>query len=120
MPRRSLARWLAPLALVAAALALLVVLTTSSSDTPTQDSAAPITSSTATAPGKRRAPSTTTTARRSTTGPTNGATTYTVQPGDYLSTVAAKTGLSVERLRRLNPGLDANSMTVGQQIKLQP
>jgi hypothetical protein len=34
--------------------------------------------------------------------------------------VSAKTGVSVDRLRALNPGLDANSMTVGQQIRLAP
>jgi LysM repeat protein len=119
MPPRSFARWLAPLALLAAALALLVVLTTSSSDPPTQDSAVPSSPSTTTPP-KRPAPSTTTTARRATTGPTSGKKSYTVQAGDFLSTVSEKTGVPVARLRELNPGLDANSMTVGQQIKLEP
>jgi LysM repeat protein len=43
-----------------------------------------------------------------------------VQAGDILSTVAQKTGVPVDRLRELNPGLDANAMTVGQQIRLAP
>jgi LysM repeat protein len=107
---------------VAAALALLVVLTSSSSDTPSPDSASPIVPSTTTTTRKRRpaATPTTTTAQSGTTGPTSDGKTYTVQAGDFLSTVAEKTGVSVDRLRELNPGLDANSMTVGQQIKLAP
>src|SRR3954462_15356223 len=122
MPPRSPGRWLAPLALVAAALALLVVLTSSSSDPPSQDSAAPIAPSTATTPKKRRpAATTTTTARSGTTGPTTtDAKTYTVQTGDYLSTVSEKTGVPVERRPEPNPGLDANSMTGGQEITLAP
>jgi LysM repeat protein len=118
MPRRSPARWLAPLALVAAALALLVVLTSSSSNQPTQDSA-PITAPTGSTP-KRRATTSTPAAATGTTGTTPAQKTYTVQAGDILATVSQKTGVSVERLRQLNPGLDANAMTVGQRIKLAP
>jgi|tagenome__1003787_1003787.scaffolds.fasta_scaffold19047091_2 LysM repeat protein len=119
MAPRSPARWLAPLALAAAAIALLVVLTSSSSDQPAIDSAPPAPTTETTAPKRRAARSSTTTAPAR-TGPTSGAKTYTVQSGDILATVAAKTGVSVERLRELNPGLDANAMTVGQQIKLAP
>jgi LysM repeat protein len=103
--------------LAAAAIALLVVLSSSSSDQPATDFAPPA-PTTETAPKRRAARSTTTAPAR--TGPTSGATTYTVQSGDILATVAAKTGVSVARLRRLNPGLDANAMSVGQQIRLAP
>ena len=65
---------------------------------------------------------TATTASKTATTPSSSRApaTYTVQAGDYLSTVAERTGVSVERLRALNPGLDANSMHVGQKIQLQP
>jgi LysM repeat protein len=118
MAPRSPARWLAPLALAAAAIALLVVLTSSSSDQPATDSA-PLAPTTETTP-KRRAASSTTTATTGATGPTTAAKTYTVQSGDVLAAIAAKTGVSVARLRELNPGLDANAMSVGQQIRLAP
>jgi len=45
---------------------------------------------------------------------------YTVKDGDFLTTVSAKTGLSIDRLRELNPGLDANALRVGQKIRLAP
>jgi LysM repeat protein len=122
MAPRSPARWLAPLALVAAAVALLVILSSSSTDQPAQDSAPLAPETTGTATSERHATTTTSTAATTTTptGPTSTEKTYTVQAGDYLSTVSEKTGLSVDRLRELNPGLDANSMTVGEEIKLQP
>jgi LysM repeat protein len=41
-----------------------------------------------------------------------------VKSGDNLSSVAEKTGLSVEKLEALNPKLDAQSLQVGQKIKL--
>jgi LysM repeat protein len=118
MAPRSPARWLAPLALAAAAIALLVILSSSSSDQPATDFAPPA-PTTETAP-KHRAARTSTTPAAARTGPTSGAKTYTVQSGDILATVAAKTGVSVAELRRLNPGLNANAMSVGQQIKLAP
>ena len=72
-----------------------------------------------TATQSTRARTTKTTTTTTTHAPTTAAATYTVQAGDFLSTVAAKTGVSVERLRALNPGLDANAMHVGQQIRLR-
>jgi LysM repeat protein len=108
------ARWLAPLALVTACLALVVVLTTSgSSDTPSAPEQIPAPAGTT---AKAPARSTTNTAAADQPAPS---ATYTVQAGDFLSTVADKTGVSVERLRQLNPGLDANSMHVGQKIRLK-
>jgi|SRR5438093_1057762 LysM repeat protein len=119
MAHSSPARWLAPLALVAAAVALGAVLSSGLSSSPSDTQpAAPV-------PTPRNADR----ARgRTTTGPKAGtkrkqpgaSKTYTVQPGDFLSDVAEKTGVPVERLRELNPGLDANSMHVGQKIRIAP
>jgi LysM repeat protein len=41
-----------------------------------------------------------------------------VQSGDTLSAIADETGVSVENLLQFNPGVDANSMRVGQKLKL--
>ena len=118
MAHSSPGRWLAPLALLAASLALVVVVATglgssSSSDPTTPD--VPVSTATQTT----RARTTKTTTTTTTHAPTTAGATYTVQAGDFLSTVAAKTGVSVERLRALNPGLNANAMHVGQQIRLR-
>ena len=117
MAHSSPARWLAPVALVAGVLALVVVLATSggsSSSSPDSSPTAPAQKRSKQAPRKA--------ATRPATTPVNDSQqhTYTVQAGDYLSTVSEKTGVSVERLRELNPGLDANSMSVGQEIRLAP
>jgi LysM repeat protein len=113
MAHSSSARWLAPLALVAACLALVVVLTTGgSSDSGSAQEQIPPAPAGTTA--KAPARSTTTAAQ-----PALSSATYTVQSGDFLSTVAEKTGVNVDRLRQLNPGLDANAMHVGQQIRLK-
>jgi LysM repeat protein len=45
---------------------------------------------------------------------------YTVRPGDTLTGIAARTGVSLERLRQLNPRLDSESLHPGQRIKLSP
>jgi LysM repeat protein len=115
MAHSSPARWLAPLALAAAMLALVVVLTTSgSSDTPPGPEQVTSGPAGATATTPARSATTATTPAQ----PAPSAT-YTVQAGDFLSTVAEKTGVSVDRLRQLNPGLDANAMHVGQKIRLK-
>ncbi|HEY3019842.1 MAG TPA: LysM domain-containing protein [Solirubrobacteraceae bacterium] len=119
MAHSSPARWLAPLALVAAAVALVVVLSSGLSSSPDTQPASPV-PSTRTGDGDRGR----TTARPNRTArrqPRPGTSkTYTVQPGDFLSDVADRTGVPVERLRELNPGLDANSMHVGQKIRIAP
>jgi LysM repeat protein len=112
--RRSPARWLAPLALVACAVAVYTVVnaTLLSSDEPAATSTSKTTtakSSTASQrskSGKRR----TTRRRRA----------YTVKSGDTLSSIAVKTGVSLERIQALNPKLDSNSLQTGQRVKLSP
>jgi LysM repeat protein len=44
---------------------------------------------------------------------------YIVRSGDTLSGIAEKTGVPVERLQELNPGLDQFSLVKGQRIKLR-
>ena len=45
--------------------------------------------------------------------------TYVVKPGDTLSRIAAKVGVSVEALQRLNPKLDQFSLQSGDRVKLR-
>jgi LysM repeat protein len=112
-PRRSPARWLAPIALVACAFAVYTVVnaTLLTSDDRTGTSPPPAKSSgtsktrTVSERSKQRA-------RRSRT--------YTVKPGDTLSSIAVKTGVSLERIQALNPNLDSQALQTGQQVKLSP
>jgi LysM repeat protein len=45
---------------------------------------------------------------------------YTVKTGDTLGRIAAKTGVPVARLQRLNPQLDPQALVSGQRIRLRP
>jgi LysM repeat protein len=44
---------------------------------------------------------------------------YTIQSGDTLGKIAAKTGTTVARLEQLNPGIDPTALRVGQTIRVQ-
>lgn len=44
---------------------------------------------------------------------------YVVAPGDTLSGIAEKTGVPQQRLERLNPDLDAQTLNAGQEIRLR-
>lgn len=113
--RRSPARWLAPLALVACAVAVYTVVnaTLLSSDEPATTS-----STSKTTTGKSS-----TVSQRSKSGKrrsTRRRRTYVVKSGDTLSSIAVKTGVSLERIQALNPKLDSNSLQTGQRVRLSP
>lgn len=102
MPYRSPARWLAPAALVAAALAVAIVVSggeesPSSSGTPAVTTARTTTAQSSSKPKRK---------------------TYTVKAGDVLSAIAEDTGVTVERLMELNPGVDAQTLQTGQKLRL--
>lgn len=44
---------------------------------------------------------------------------YTVQANDSLTRIAAKTGISVARLQTLNPRIDPNALQPGQRLRLR-
>lgn len=99
----SLARFVAPLALVVAALAVVAVVATSAGNGDGGSTA-------------------TTTASKTTTAtkpPKPQPKTYTVKEGDNLSIIAEKTGVTVEELQALNPDLDPQALTVGQKITIR-
>ena len=43
---------------------------------------------------------------------------YTVQPGDTFTAVAARFGLPPAELQQLNPGIDLDLLTIGQELRL--
>ncbi len=45
--------------------------------------------------------------------------TYTVEPGDTLTTISDKTGVSVDKLTRLNPKIDPQALGSGQELRLR-
>jgi LysM repeat protein len=54
-----------------------------------------------------------------TTATTKRATVYVVKPGDSLSAISVKTGISVATLESLNPGIDPNALQAGQRLTLR-
>jgi LysM repeat protein len=114
-PRRTPARWLAPIALVACAFAVYSVVNANllSSDAPA-GSARSATASTSSKSG--------TASQRSGSGRRSGRRrrTYTVKPGDTLSSISLKTGVPLARIQELNPQLDSQSLQTGQRVKLSP
>jgi Tfp pilus assembly protein FimV len=44
---------------------------------------------------------------------------YSVQPGDSLTSIAAKTGIAVAALEALNPNIDPNALQTSQRIRLR-
>jgi|SRR5947209_6309639 len=109
MAHRSSVRWLAPVVLIGAAgLVVGETVSTLHHSSPSAPGVGPA------ARGGRARTTTTTATTTSTTSPR----TYTVHAGDLLSTVSQRTGVSIERLKALNPGLDPTAMRVGQRIRL--
>jgi LysM repeat protein len=46
-------------------------------------------------------------------------TTYVVRPGDTLSAIALRTHVPIATIERLNPGVAANALRVGQRLRLR-
>lgn len=49
----------------------------------------------------------------------SGEETYTVESGDFFSTIAEEAGISTQRLERLNPDVDPTALQPGQVLKLR-
>jgi LysM repeat protein len=117
--RRSPARFLAPLALIAVLVAFLAIVSGSSEPGSPPSSSDETTSTSST--------KSTTTATKTSTAKTQkksakaGASdkTYTVQVGDTLGGIADKTGVPLERIEELNPDVDPHTMNAGQEIRLK-
>jgi LysM repeat protein len=109
--RLSLARLLAPLALIACAVAVLAMVLgsgvtgddSSSKSTGARDLPPPTERTTATTGKKRK----------------KLPATYTIRANDTLSGIASRWGTTVEKLQELNPDLDPQGLVAGQKIKLR-
>lgn len=107
--RRSPARFLAPLALLAFAVAFaLVILSFASSESDDGGGGR-----TTTETGER------TTRENARQGRRSRRPFYRVKLNDTLGLIAEKTGVGVERLQALNPELDPQNLIVGQRIRLR-
>lgn len=118
MARRSSARWLAPLALGGSVAAVLLVVSVSGGPDGTgpPGAATAVTGSTGATATGAPAPATVAT----TTSPRPGRRTYVVRAGDTLSRIAARAGVPLAVVERLNPNVDAQTLQAGQRIKLRP
>jgi hypothetical protein len=67
-------------------------------------------------PGSPAAPSTTV---RTTIRPAGGRRFWTVRAGDTFALVAARSGVSVATIARLNPGVRSTSLHIGQKLRLR-
>lgn len=106
--RRSIGRWLAPVALITCVVAVYAVVdntllkedsASSGSDTTQQATPTKTTSGKAAKKTKRRRA-------------------YTVKAGDTLSAISIKTGVSLATIQRLNPKLEADTLHAGQRVRL--
>jgi LysM repeat protein len=107
MARRSPARFLAPIALVAFAVVLYTVV---------QDSRDPAGGESGSPAGATATPSKSKTSSKEKKSTKRKRKTYTVKSGDTLSGIAEKTNVSLETLRDLNP--KADTLSPGQKLKL--
>jgi LysM repeat protein len=117
--KRTPARVLAPLALVAFGLALLLIVASAgdTDDEPSQsESTRQEQRDLELAKEKRRREKTE--ERREGQGKLPQGI-YVVKTGDTLGSIAEKTGIPVERLQELNPELDPQALVSGQKIKLR-
>ena len=92
---RSPGRWLGPLALLAALVAVFVIFNATTGDEePTQ------------------------TAKQTSTGEKKKSGGKKKSSSEEEQTSAEETGVSVEELQELNPGVDSNSLSIGQELRL--
>ena len=110
--RSSLARLLAPLALIVSIVAVLAVVLGSGVVGKGDEGAETA--------GTRDAPAATErTTRRERRRERREAATYTIKANDTLGGIAEANGTTVERLQELNPQLDPQGLVAGQKIKLR-
>ncbi|MEA2227621.1 MAG: hypothetical protein QOF04_1251 [Solirubrobacteraceae bacterium] len=112
--RRSPARWLAPLAILACGFAVYTVVNSGlRSDDPAAGRPAATTGASGTSKTRTVSEGRSPVRKKSTR-------TYTVKPGDTLSSIASRNGMSLARLQELNPELDSQALQTGQRVKLTP
>lgn len=111
--RRNPARYLALLALAAVVAALYLVVHHYTGPTASTQGAASVQTSSATT--KPKADRTTVAAHPAPSSPEF----YIVRPGDSLSVIASRSGVTLGALEALNPGLRADQIQPGQHLRLR-
>jgi LysM repeat protein len=116
--RKSPARFLAPLALIAVLVAFLAIVT-SSGDSGGAGSSEPANSTSARTTTTTKASTKAKAKAKAKAKKEDAGDTYTVQVGDTLGGIADKTGVPLERIEELNPNVDPHAMNSGQEIRLK-
>jgi LysM repeat protein len=110
--RRSAARWLAPIAIVAVGAAAYGIVKSGSGDrggSPARSTARPGAERAAEGPAGETTENGAEPARRR----------YVVRSGDTLSSISLETGVAVARLQQLNPDIDVQALQPGQRLRLR-
>src|SRR5437588_9524255 len=105
--RRSVGRYLAPIALVAAGVAIYLVVHSELEKTHASTSAHH--------PALVRTTGASRTSHRVTSKPRF----YVVKSGDSLSSISVKTGVSLGTIESLNPSVNPNALQTGQHLRLR-
>jgi LysM repeat protein len=105
--RRSIGRWLAPVALITCAVAVYVVV----------DNTLLKNDSASNSNGTTQTTTTKSTSKKSAKGHKRRRA-YVVKSGDTLSAISIKTGVSMTTIQRLNPKLQADTLHAGQRVRL--
>jgi LysM repeat protein len=113
------ARLLALLALIGAGVALAVVISSASSDSSGSSAGSSKTAEKARDLGEPASDSGQRRSRKQRRADKLPQDVYVVKSGDTLGGIAETTGVPVERLQELNPGLDQFQLVAGQRIKLR-
>ena len=108
--RRSPARLLAPISLIAFILVLFIVIASSGTDEDSGDNGSSV---------SQQQTDQVSTTGDTTTGPTVSGNFYTVKTGDTLAGIAEEVGVPVARLQELNPALDPQALVSGQKIRIR-
>lgn len=120
--RRDLARYAAPAAFLVAITILVVLVHSalSSGGGETTTAAQQATTQRTTTHATTTKPKTTTKSSTATTSTTTaGAQYYTIQSGDTFGSIAAAEGTTIGALEQLNPDVNPNALSVGQQIRIK-
>ena len=103
-PRSIVARVLVPLAMVAVIVAVVAIVSGTMSDS---------------GKGERKGERKARTEQQQSQKPEFEGDTYVVQPGDTLTGIVAKTGVSAAKIQKLNPDLDPETLATGRTLKLR-
>jgi LysM repeat protein len=113
--RQQVARFAAPAAFLLAVTILVLLVRSATSEDEPATSPPPATTQ---APATTAAPAATTPPPETAPATTAAGSTYTIEAGDTLQTIADQYGTTVEELLVLNPDVDPTALQIGQTIRV--